>query len=409
MTHPFPPPSIEPLQRLNAYDGLMINADRWKRAHEYHRQRQNAHYQSINQPGIVCGLGVRVIPDPAESKARDRNSRWLQVQPGLAIDLHGNVIVIPRAFNYHIETEVKSGEALTVYLVASYRDPEELQRSLTGEMIQETYRLEEITRPPSPLEVELCRLLLQTGTGALTQPADVFFPGYNQLDLRYRVPAQSRPQALVRVAQVNRDDPECSRNFFNLTALLQAVDVLYPSLKGADELGQVTFIEGGVANASRNENRLQHYDALYLTGKQKLELSQSELNVLRAYLDQGGVLLVDITADATELRDSIQQLGQQLGTPLQSLATLRSHPLRTRPFLFAALPLSHQQPIQIAVGGGIILITGDLAASWGTDQELNLSRIVIRTAQELGINLLHYAWRRRQLTGLQQEDASGQW
>ncbi len=401
MTHPFPPPSIEPLERLNAYDGLMINADRWKRAHEYHRQRQNAHYQSINQPGIVCGLGVRVIPAPSQSKARDRDQRWLQVQPGLAIDLHGNVIVIPRAFNYHIETEIKGTEPLTIYLVTSYRDPEELQRSLTGEMIQETYRLEEITRPPGSLEVELCRMLLQTGTGTLTQPEDVFFPGYNQLDLRYRVPAQSRPQALVRLAQVNREDPDCSRNFFNLTYLLQAVDVLYPSLKGADELGQVTFAEGS--------DRLQHYDVLYLTGKQKLELSLPELNALKAYLDQGGVLLVDIAAEATELRDSIQQLAQQLGTPLQPLTSLRNHPLRTRPFLFAALPLSHQQPIQISVGGGILLVTGDLATSWGPDQELNLSRIMIRTAQELGINLLHYAWRRRQLTGLQQEDASGQW
>jgi Domain of unknown function (DUF4159) len=401
MTHPFPPPSIEPLERLNAYDGLMINADRWKRAHAYHRQRQNAHYQSINQPGIVCGLGVRVIPAPSQSKARDRDQRWLQVQPGLAIDLHGNVIVIPRAFNYHIETEIKGTEPLTIYLVTSYRDPEELQRSLTGEMIQETYRLEEITRPPGALEVELCRLLLQTGTGTLTQPEDVFFPGYNQLDLRYRVPAQSRPQALVRLAQVNREDPDCSRNFFNLTYLLQAIEVLYPSLKGADELGQVTLAEGG--------ERLQHYDALYLTGKQKLELSLPELNALKAYLDHGGVLLVDIAAEATELRDSIQQLAQQLGTPLQPLTALRNHPLRIRPFLFAALPLSHQQPIQVAVGGGILLVTGDLALSWGPDPDLNLSRIVIRTAQELGINLLHYAWRRRQLTGLQQEDASGQW
>jgi Domain of unknown function (DUF4159) len=401
MTHPFPPPSIEPLERLNAYDGLMINADRWKRAHAYHRQRQNAHYQSLNQPGIVCGLGVRVIPAPSQSKARDRDQRWLQVQPGLAIDLHGNVIVIPRAFNYHIETEIKGTEPLTIYLVTSYRDPEELQRSLTGEMIQETYRLEEITRTPGSLEVELCRLLLQTGRGTLTQPEDVFFPGYNQLDLRYRVPAQSRPQALVRLAQVNREDPDCSRNFFNLTHLLQAVEVLYPSLKGADELGQVTFVEGG--------DRLQPYDVLYLTGNQKLELSLPELNALKAYLDQGGVLLVDIAAEAIELRDSVQQLAQQLGTPLQPLTALRNHPLRIRPFLFAALPLSHQQPIQVALGGGILLITGDLASSWGPDQDLNLSRIMIRTAQELGINLLHYAWRRRQLTGLQQEDSSGQW
>ncbi|MBE9183037.1 hypothetical protein IQ268_31370, partial [Oculatella sp. LEGE 06141] len=46
MTHPFPPPAIAPFDRLNAFNGLMITAERWKRAHDYHRQRQNAHYQA---------------------------------------------------------------------------------------------------------------------------------------------------------------------------------------------------------------------------------------------------------------------------------------------------------------------------------------------------------------------------
>jgi fatty acid desaturase len=35
----------------------LMNADRWRRAHEYHHERQNIHYQSLNQPGIVCGWG----------------------------------------------------------------------------------------------------------------------------------------------------------------------------------------------------------------------------------------------------------------------------------------------------------------------------------------------------------------
>ena len=401
MTHPFPPPPIEPFERLNAFDGLMINADRWKRAHDYHRQRQNTHYQSINQPGVVCGLGVRAIVAPAQGKARDRDSRWVQVQPGIAIDLRGNLIVVPRSFDYHLDTELIGTEPATLYLVTSYRDPDELQREQTGETVQETYRLEEISRPPSPQEVELCRILLQPGAVAITQPEDVFFPGYNQIDLRYRTTAQTRPQAMVRIAQVNREDPECDRQFFNLSSMLQSVEVLYPSLKGAEEVEQVTLADG--------VDRLNGMDLLYLTGRQKIELTTPELNALRGYLESGGVLLVDVAADALELINSMQSLAQQLGHPLQPLATLRRHPLRTRPFLFAALPLVHQQPIQISIGGGIILNTGNLATLWGIDDEMNLPRLVIRTGQELGVNILYYAWRRRQLTGLLQEDASGQW
>ena len=53
----FPPPSINSLERLLVRDGLMLNAERWRRSQEYHRQRQNIHYQSLNQPGII---GVNV-------------------------------------------------------------------------------------------------------------------------------------------------------------------------------------------------------------------------------------------------------------------------------------------------------------------------------------------------------------
>lgn len=236
MTHPYPTPSIQPFNRLNVTDGLLITAERWKRTQDYHRQRQNVHCQAVNQPGIVCGLGVSVIPAPAHNQARDRDERWVQVQPGIAIDLEGNLIVVPKPFDYHIDTELKKAEPITVYLVVNYRDPDQLQSQI-GESVQETYRLEETTSPPRSQDVELCRLLLQAGKVVIRTPEDVFFPGYNQLDLRYRVQAQSRPQALVRVAQLNRSDPDAARNFFHLEALLQSLETLYPALKGAAEVG----------------------------------------------------------------------------------------------------------------------------------------------------------------------------
>jgi len=240
---------------------------------------------------------------------------------------------------------------------------------------------------------------LQPGPVSITQPSDIFFPGYNNIDLRYRAQAQARRQAIVRVAQLSQADPEAARNFFNLSYLLQAVEVLYPSLQGADEVGQVSI-----------QDNVQEYDLLYLTGKQTLSLNSREFESLKSYLDTGGVLLVDAPLDATALIESTQALAQQLESPLKPLEELRrNHPLRTRPFLFAALPMVNQQSIQLFLGGGIILVVGDLAAAWGPDQALTVSRVVIRTAQELGINILRYAWRRRQLLGLQQEDYSAQW
>jgi hypothetical protein len=75
----------------------------------------------------------------------------------------------------------------------------------------------------------------------------------------------------------------------------------------------------------------------------------------------------------------------------------------------SALPIVNQHPVRLSIGGGIILVIGELASAWGLERDLNLPRLMIRTAQELGINILHYAWKRRQLIGLQQEDTSGRW
>lgn len=237
----------------------------------------------------------------------------------------------------------------------------------------------------------MCRIRLQIDKKEITRPADVFFPGYGDIDLRYRSQAQARPQALLHVAQVERDDPESSQNFFNLSYLLQAVEALYPSLRGAEMVEQVNWT-----------GNLQPYDLLYLTGQQGLSLNAPELAALERYLKSGGILLVDAPSEASALIDSVHSLAEQLKTPLKPLEQLRrDHPLRTKPFLFAALPLVNQQPIHLKVGGGLILAIGNLAAAWGLDEALSLSRVTIRTAQELGVNILQYAWKRRQLIDLQ--------
>jgi hypothetical protein len=397
MTQPLPPPPIDPFTRLQVSDGLLVNAEHWRRAHAYHRLRQNLHYQSLQQPGIVCGLGVCVIPAPEDVPTEVRDQRWVQVQPGIAIDLAGNPIVLPEAVSYRLVTETKK-ETVTVYLTVSYVDPDELNRSDGQEWVQETYRIDERTSPPNAHEVEVARILLKGGPVQIRQPVDAFFPGYGDLDLRWRVVARQRPTAQVRVAQVVLgDDPEYARNFFNLGSLLRALDGLYPSLQSVGEVFEVTL-----EPEDEDEWEADAFDLLYLSGRQRLNLNNREFGALKDYLKGGGVLLVDAPPDATALIDSIGALGVQLGTPLEPLEKLRrDHPLRNRPFLFAALPVVNQQPVRLQYGGGIVLVVGDLAAAWGLDEGMSLSRLALRTAQELGINLLYFAWCRRQLMGLQ--------
>lgn len=391
MSQLLPSPPIEPFERLRAADGLLINAERWRRAHEYHRQRQNLHYQALHQPGVVCGLGVKIIASDSTEPNQYRDGRGVQLQPGIAIDLQGNPIVVPQPENVQIGVEPLADEPLTVYLVVSYRDPEDLAIREGQEMMREQFRIDVKTKPPDPLEVEVCRLLLPPGQPLRLVPAaDVFFPSYHNLDFRFRIPAGIRPEAMVRIAQIKHGDPDHNRNFINLDYLLKATVALYPRLQGVDPVGLVTW----------EDSNLEQYDLLYLTGQQ-LHLNQRELAPLKRYLNRGGVLLVDSPNSASELSQNISTLAQQhLGISLQPLS--RRHYLRRYPFLFAALPHGgDRQPIEILAGGGLIVTSGNLGGVWGLDDALSLPRETIRAAQELGINILYYAWQRSTMTKLQ--------
>jgi hypothetical protein len=196
---------------------------------------------------------------------------------------------------------------------------------------------------------------------------------------------------MVRLGQIQHNDPDYIRNFPNLDYLINATESLSPGLLGLEPVGLVTW----------ESKDLENYDLLYLIGQQSLTLSHRELEALKRYLNNGGVLLVDSLDDNSELNGAVASLAQkQLDTPLKPIP--KRHPLRRHPFLFSAFPNGLSgQPVKLLVGGGIILSVGNLAGAWGLDEELSLPREIIRSAQELGINILYYAWQRRLMTQLQ--------
>ncbi len=389
----FPSPLPQPLHRVNVYDGLMMNAERWGLAHHYHRQRQNVHYQSLNEPGIVCGLGVRVVEAPSEANARFRDKRWVEIQPGIAIDLEGNPIIVDPSTNrkFRIATSAPSTGTLTVYLVASYVEPETENSGETvspDHLLREWFRFDEKTSPPTDKEIELCRIELQGGTVELENPEDVFFPKENQINLCHRRQVKVRPQATIKVATT------INATYDNLLYLMQSVSRLYPSLQGITEIGQ-----------ANSDTDLSNYDLIYVTASQAIDLYDNELRLFRQYLETGGVILVELSQENRNLLEQAKQaIAYQFHISLQPWQELSfNHPLRTQPFLFAKPPRINQHPIQLWNAGGIILIEGDLSAAWGLNESLNLERHDIRSAQEFGINILTFAWQQRQMHQLLQE------
>lgn len=412
MPHPFPPPKLKTFERFQPIKGTLITSKLWQLAHDYHRRRQNIHYQSISQPGIVCGLGVRPVSAIVSKKdlAEYKDGRWIQVQPGIAIDLEGNLIVVDQPRPYRISRELGAGTEALVYIVISYRDPDSIDRAQQNTIIQEFFRLETRVDPPSPHEVELCRIALKEPVKQITVPQNLFNPGANEIDLNYRIQAQPRAQAVVRVAQVLHGDPKYMRHYGGLLVLCQAMEGLCPTLKALQPLRTDNMVDQVTFSPGDFRDDFQNYDLLYLTGEQQaLSVEGQVFEALKNYLlNKGGVLVVDAPANATALIKTTEILAEKLGMSLQT-ASKRSHPIFLQPFTFSALPIVKGREIQVAMSDGIILIQGDLASAWGPDQERKLTRSEIRTAQEFGVNLLHYAWRRRQLTGLTSEIYTEEW
>ena len=457
---------IEPLSRLVVRDGMLLNAERWRQAHQYHRQRQNLHYQSLHQPGIVCGLGVKAIAAPDHIPAQYRQEkRWLRIEPGMAIDDWGNPIIVSETIDLRLAAYPQQS-AQTVYLIISYVDPDSLESIQETDFVREMFRIEEKLSPPSAGEIELCRILLQSEVIELTNPKNVLFPQANQLDLRDRPTATIKPQKIVKVAQIATANPVNP----NWQYLFSSLDSLYPAMGYASEIDRV--------NLSGDSEQLVDCDLLWLTRQELYALQEVEINNIGKYLTAGSVVTIEVSSQETNINElsaikhklqsaltDAQSLGEFPEIPQQIEAELRAcetklteqvqeitteisdflnlshrniepigeeeiereltninnamadlipeindisqanlgkigrnHPLRNQPFLFSQFPIINDQLIQIFNWGGIVLIIGDLSAAWGINGNFNLSRETIRTAQEMGINLLHFAWQKHHLT-----------
>jgi hypothetical protein len=325
---------LKPLERLQVNDGLLITADHWQRAHQYHRQHQSLHYQALHQSGIVWGLGVCLSSAPVDMPGEYRDARWIQVKPGVAIDRLGNTIIVPEAMDFRIASDAPATGSLSVYIVLRYVDPDQLQtlpQSATqSEFIQETFRIDETTTLPQDADIVLCRILLEPGTVALTPTQNVFAPKVNQLDLRDRRSVQARSHLFVQVGTMTNwpDNP--------WTEVLRSCSTLYPNLQGTvrsittsnvnsnANLPQTDLPQIDLPQTDLPQTDFTQYDLVHFTREQFVNLgaNEPELESIKQAIASGTVLLIEASTQGTniaklgklhyELQTAIAQVNQDL-------------------------------------------------------------------------------------------------
>ena len=82
-------------QRLVAHEGLVVDVATWSSAHDYHVSQQRSHSMTLHNAGVVAGLEV-VAWEPADDS--------VVINPGVAVDSDGRVIVVSDPQRFRLQT-----------------------------------------------------------------------------------------------------------------------------------------------------------------------------------------------------------------------------------------------------------------------------------------------------------------
>lgn len=386
------------LKRVNAFQGLVVDADTWQDAHDYHRNQHRLHLLAFHSTGIVQGLKV-VSNNPPDLS--------VTIQPGLAIDPEGNTVIVPQAQPYQIQTRQKG----IIYLIIQFREiPTEPYQPPEGGQatrILEAYRIQERDKLPNEPYLELARIEFDPAEEAVRDAKIASRPGKNEINLNFRQEAQTSAPPVAAVAPEKATSPviEVSKPPRETVMLGHAV------LQGADK----NLHSDGLNNLVREINRrydfvadvaenisldqdINHYTMIYLTGNSGFELSKEQQAALGSFLQSNGVIFGEgcyeeegaKSKGAKEFGLAFNQLATQLGCRLETVQ--RGHPLLSAVHIFSVVPPGAEPSGLLLEGGHVVYSGSDYGCAWqGGHQDNLLSRDVIRSALEMGVNIIAYA------------------
>ncbi|HEY3078657.1 MAG TPA: FHA domain-containing protein, partial [Chloroflexota bacterium] len=300
---PARPPALDrlglsELRRVNPFRGLMIDAETWADAHDYHRDAARLHMLGAHGSGIVQGL--EVVKDPSATDV-------LVVRPGLAIDQAGRALLLTQ----EVRLVVVGHEGQRRYVVASYDEELAAPQFDWSDRAEQTRVVERCRialerRPAPPPSIELARLEVQHP--ALLQDAiDPINPGPDEIDLRFRPQLAVRPRPEIGVAQLALPGDDAAEavpgHRLGLRFLMR-------------EIGLTTPYRPRWLGLVRLGDELPPAGLLYFSGVEGFTPDDGAIEGLRRFLESGGVLFADpclARASGQRFAVAVRDLAQRLG------------------------------------------------------------------------------------------------
>ena len=388
------------LKRVNPFQGLVIDSDTWRDAHEYHRSQQRLHMLAFHDIGIIEGLKIVASKPPDLS---------VNIYPGIAVDPEGNIIIVSETQNYRIQTREKR----TIYLIIQFREvPAEPYQPPEGGQptrIIEAYRIQERDKLPNESYLELCRINFDPTDKTIRDVKNPSVIGKNEIDLTFRqeVSGLSKPpkeQITIQnkeIASVKQSTPSTEKSIvIGHTVLGEASRNLHSAgLKNL--IREINRRGGNVSDLSENvvlDKKVNRFTLLYITGNSRFELNAEQQSALGDFLQSGGVIFGEACNDesqgtsakgAKEFGLAFNQLANQFRCKLEVVQ--REHTLLSAYHIFSEVP----QGVEMAMlleGGCMIYSGSDYGCAWqGGYQGKPLSRDNIRNSLEMGTNIVYYA------------------
>jgi hypothetical protein len=385
------------LKRVNPFQGLVIDADTWRDAHNYHRDQQRLHILTFHKTGIVEGLEVSASSPPDLS---------VNIHQGAAIDPEGNFIIVPQAQRYQLQTRQKG----TIYLVIQFREiPAEPYQPPEGGQptrILEAYRIEERDKLPAEPYLELARIDFDPAEEAIRDAKNPSRPGKSEINLGFRqevpsiVPGKTATVAPEKTAAA-KETASRSKETITLGRVVlggASKDLHGTGLKNL--IRQINQQDNFVANLEENiplAEGINRCTLIYLTGNSHFELTAEQQAALSGFLQSGGVIFGEgcfegepESKGAKEFGLAFNQLASQLKCKLEVVQ--RDHSLLTAVHIFSEVPRGAEPSGMLLEGGHIVYSGSDYGCAWqGGHQDTPLSRDIIRSSFEMGTNIVAYA------------------